>query len=94
MTLPATAVIDSLRTSIERNTAALHNAKPVGIGRSTPAELLQARYFLLGMIHAYRVATDFNANDAFIMWGQVDLASKNAQQTFKTAKKVRSRSAG
>jgi len=88
MTLPAATAIDTLRTCIETSTVALHNAKPKGFGKSSPAELIQTRCFILGMIHAYRLATDFKANDAFNMWGQVDLALKNAQKTFKTAKKV------
>jgi len=80
--------IDILRSSIERNTAALNNAKPTGSFKSTPANLLQQHLFIQGMIHAYRLVTDFKANDSFQMLAQVDLALKNAQKTFKTAKKV------
>jgi hypothetical protein len=81
-------IIETLRTRIARDTAALHNAKPSGYGSYTAAELTRSRDFLRGMIHAYRVVTNFNAVDSYCMAGAVDDAWKNAQRTFKDAKEL------
>ena len=84
MTTSATTIgIDTLRNRIERDTAALRATPPSGFGSHSPAEMRDDFNFIRGMVHAYRVATNFNAADSLNMMVEADDALKTARKTLR-----------
>ena len=84
MTTSATTIdIDILRNRIARDTAALRATPPWGFGSHSPAEMRDDFNFIRGMIHAYRVMTNFSANDSINMMGDADAALKTARKTLR-----------
>ena len=82
MTTSATTIgIDILRNRIARDTAALRATPPTGFGSHSPAEMRDDFNFIRGMVHAYRVATNFNAADSLSMMVNADDALKTARKT-------------